>query len=476
MSLKPPQKPRHSALLRDLAEPGCPACRRGAWSEDRYEFGFIYEHHGDRYTLAHLRASLGFCAAHTRRLLRRHEAQWVMPLVYAEVVRAAREDLGPRSTAPAVRPCPMCESQGQVAGAFLRALVVALRDPHVAETYEKSDGLCLPHLCNALRDRDHTATVVLVRAFGTRLRQATDPGLVLRCLAGRDDDRPARHDQRLRLQRVAVANAAPAPVDVLGGLRDRFGTDACPICLVGALAEAQFLTWLATEFLTSASSLTVEGLWLCPGHLHDLADLNAASGAAVARHQQEEVGAELARLEARLQTLPPAGPLARVLFVRALLRDREAPPRRRWAELRRGAAALVASRRSSVAASLEPLTRPRRCAACSAWVTAEERVGSLLGAAIEDGQTARVYEGSHGICVRHAYQLKGHPWAGPVVAVLRARLAVLGWELDEIRRKSAWAERWDATGPESGAWLRAPGHLDGRVFLGAPAPASWTLL
>lgn len=430
----------------------------------------MYEHHGDSHTLAHLRASVGFCAAHTRRLLQRLEAQWVMPLVYSEVVQAAREGLAPHAPGPTARPCPMCESRNRVEAAFVRALVAALRDARVAEAYGASDGLCFPHLLEALRERNDAATVTLVGTFRGRLDPAIDPQQLLDRLAGRDGDRAARHRERLRLQRLAAADPAGAASDVLQRLRGRLQADACPVCLASALAETRYLSWLATEFGTSASSLAGEGFWLCPGHLHDLVEEHANAGAGVALHQQRFVNADLARLNARLQALPAPTLAARVQSVGALLQSDGRHALSRWALVRRAAAGLVARRGRALAASLAPLTHPRRCGACHAWATAEDRELALLVAAVQDVPTARAYADSHGICLRHAHQLSADDRAGPLVAVLRARLAVLSWELGEVRRKSSWSERWNRGGPEADAWLRAPGYLDGRVFLGGPAP------
>jgi hypothetical protein len=59
--------------------------------------------------------------------------------------------------------------------------------------------------------------------------------------------------------------------------------------------------------------------------------------------------------------------------------------------------------------------------------------------------------------------------AAPARAVLLGRLDVLGWELAEADRKQAWALRYQPTGPEADAWLRAAAIVDGRVFLGGPA-------
>jgi hypothetical protein len=45
----------------------------------------------------------------------------------------------------------------------------------------------------------------------------------------------------------------------------------------------------------------------------------------------------------------------------------------------------------------------------------------------------------------------------------------VGRELAEADRKQAWALRYQPTGPEADAWLRAAAIVDGRVFLGGPA-------
>jgi hypothetical protein len=59
--------------------------------------------------------------------------------------------------------------------------------------------------------------------------------------------------------------------------------------------------------------------------------------------------------------------------------------------------------------------------------------------------------------------------AAPVRGVLLARLDVLAWELAEADRKQAWALRYQPSGPEATAWLRATALVDGGVFLGGPA-------
>lgn len=80
-------------LLRELEEPGCVACRRGAWSEDRFVSGFVHEAYSNAGLRDWLRRSLGFCPAHTRRFLGMRESAWVMDGVYAAPGGPAPPDL-----------------------------------------------------------------------------------------------------------------------------------------------------------------------------------------------------------------------------------------------------------------------------------------------------------------------------------------------------------------------------------------------
>ena len=104
--------------------------------------------------------------------------------------------------------------------------------------------------------------------------------------------------------------------------------------------------------------------------------------------------------------------------------------------------------------------------------TAEEREASLLLAALHDELTARAYAASHGLCLRHVLALGGEAGAALPRQVLRGRLKVLEWELQEAGRKGNWSVRYERMGDERTAWRRVPGYLDGRVFLGGPSPAT----
>ncbi len=108
------------------------------------------------------------------------------------------------------------------------------------------------------------------------------------------------------------------------------------------------------------------------------------------------------------------------------------------------------------------------CGACQAGRKAAERMRELLLAGLQDRSVARLFESTHGLCVRHVLAL---PEEGRSAArdLCRARLGLLAWELREADRKLDWLVRYEGRGREQSAWSRAMGQIDGEVFLGGEA-------
>ena len=73
------------------------------------------------------------------------------------------------------------------------------------------------------------------------------------------------------------------------------------------------------------------------------------------------------------------------------------------------------------------------------------------------------------MCVRHARLAGDSAGTARVRRALRARLAVLDWEIAEAARKNGWEARHERPGPEQTARLRLSALLDGATFLGGPA-------
>lgn len=193
---------------------------------------------------------------------------------------------------------------------------------------------------------------------------------------------------------------------------------------------------LTSEAASNPGGVEAEGVWLCPRHLWDLA--TGPSGVtpwALAFHG--------GRLKAEIEQW------------RSLIRSPSGSWPMWWLRDRR------TTRRA-----LAQLVRHRHCSGCVAVATAERRELELVVTGLTDRPTRMAYYESHGLCLRHA-QGQSDP---AIREVLTARLGVLVWELDEDVRKSAWSSRHERRGDEMTAWLRAPVQIDGRAFLGAPAP------
>lgn len=476
MILRAPLRARHAAAgrhpetLRELGRPGCGACRRAAWSEERWLSAFVYEHYRDPVVVGRLVAARGLCPRHTRALLEYGPARWVVPSAYAPVLAAAVADTHAQRRA-ATPPCPLCSSVRLIETATVEAAVESLDDPAVEHAYRSGSGFCGPHVRLALpRARPRTARVLL-ETLEERLRAPTRMGGALETLAGADPDAPRRARWRALRERERPPDARRARATTLAELRDLLRLDACPLCVAAAETAARYQAWAGETRARSAAELSWDGIWLCPGHLHDLCAHDPDTGSwMVGRERERLERAQRMALE-RVRALPAAGLPDRVRAARAALRDDDRHDTAGAGARMRAAARLLVlgGRGAPLRRALGPLARAPVCAVCREAERAAERLGWLLVAALEDRPTAAVYDDSHGLCLRHAMGLPPGDTRARVMRVLRARLRVTEWELDDAAWKASWPARYAAHGAQAGAWLRAPGYLDGMALLGAPA-------
>lgn len=393
------------APLAQLRGEGCPACTLALASGARWVAYFVAEGNAEPEGIAALRASVGPCGRHTRSLLAAPGGADVWAHAAVDVAREALRRAGaedPRA------PCPPCTREAWAEGHALAGVLEAMDAPG-ADGVERR--LCLRHLLDALErpmDAGHAAR--LAAAGRAALGAEHGEELVVR-IGGRDPDAIARAD----LLRTAAPPVRGPPLR--DWLRSLFSIDACPICLGEREAVRGALGWLA-----ASSDLEPWELRLCPGHLSTLHALDALTARRVAAAQGAEWSAALAR------------------FAEALA---AAPARRR------------AGRDEAVAR----LLGNRACRACQVARTARERTGALLAAALRDPDLAAAYRGGHGVCLAHLSALPTPAQAGLPRRILRARLALLGWELEEAVRKRSWFARWEPAGPEAGAWRRLPPFL-----------------
>jgi len=418
-----------SELEKLLTEPGCPTCRHVAATERSFFSWFEIESHTTSEVQAQLRAAMGMCPAHARRLIEDLGGGHVMTIVMREALAGAR--LALRGEAQ-IGPCPACEAAAFSTRHGRTLLVDGLRDPALARLYAEHDGVCLEHLLGALAVADPSTIKMLVERMLTSLQERTGAALV-GLLAGADADASRRAMWRERLPQLSTVGSTVERLD------ERLEIDACPVCLAAGIAGRDYLHWFLARSAQDDPSLTTDPGELCAVHLNDVA--LAAPSAALEHAVERKRAIRVAQLERFLARLPQA----------------PAAERRR----RRSSVDLLEGIR-------DELLTPPHCSACHAREGVERTQQDLVVLSLGLAPTRDRYERGHGLCARHARQVPD----GPATRVARhhaeARLGLIAWEVHETARKYAWAFRHETAGPESDGWLRGMAQIDGRVCEGGP--------
>ena len=409
---------RERAILAQLGSDGCPACNLAEESADRWIGYFIAQGNAETEVVMALRASVGPCARHTRRLL---VARGGVDVFARTAVDVAREALRRAGTGDGPSPCPACARETWAEDHAITTVLGALIRPGAdGRLAALGDRFCLPHLLLALsRGLERGPAVRLAEAGVAALGSAQAEELVVR-VGGHDDDATSRADL---LRSASLPGRGPPLREWVASL---LAVDACPSCLAEREAVRGALGWLATS-----SELEPWEARLCSGHLGTLHALDALTARRVAASLGAEWSGALARFAGGMSASVGRGPLGRVR-ARAVHRE-----------------------------TLEKLLGNRACRACDVAREAASRTGALLLAALRDPELAGAYGSSHGLCLRHLSGMPAIVREGLAGEILRARLALLGWELEEAERKRSWFARWEPTGAEAGAWRRLPGLLGG---------------
>jgi len=156
-----------------MAQPGCPVCRLKADAVDRSIDILLWENVNDPGARQNIRQARGFCHQHAWQLIQGGASSGsviimrdVVQNVLAVLENARLEPAGPaqffRRTQPAATaelaadlapqvPCPICVQAEAVESALIATLVEGLPGENgLLEAYRASEGLCLPHLRQAL--------------------------------------------------------------------------------------------------------------------------------------------------------------------------------------------------------------------------------------------------------------------------------------------------------------------------------------
>jgi hypothetical protein len=187
----PARKPRRHAGEHDLIEafgqPGCPVCRLATEAVDAYLTSVCYEQVNDLDLREQLRTAGGFCRPHAERFIKQRLGQLAAAIVYRDVLNTARKRIAAgtwggrgrsmlagllgrgRGAGRGLPPCPGCEVEAEAEGRYLAALRNRIRDEMVRAKYRAGDGLCLPHIDQALAVDDAGAAAlaeVVVESLG----------------------------------------------------------------------------------------------------------------------------------------------------------------------------------------------------------------------------------------------------------------------------------------------------------------------
>jgi Family of unknown function (DUF6062) len=161
----------YDLLCAALAKPGCALCRLERDHLQRYLDGFMYEDVTDVDLRAKMRDAQGFCREHAAQAIRVRDSlglaiiyQDILSSVDKEMKRAGVQPLAARGMLrrkaaagqsvarriTAQRSCPACAVRDEITEVCLRTLVASVHDNEIGATFQASDGLCLPHLRQAL--------------------------------------------------------------------------------------------------------------------------------------------------------------------------------------------------------------------------------------------------------------------------------------------------------------------------------------
>lgn len=233
-------------LVEACDRPGCPICQCVDADGRRHLDALLWEHVNDPETRRRLRGSWGFCNWHVGMLLEVANAPSGAAILYEDLLRLflrraqrlrdrslassaglrgwLRGLVASSSTRPAIVDwyrrrlrCPICAGCHDAEARYIDAMVRFADDPPFARAYDRSTGLCAPHMLQAI---ERGAGTVAVSRLLSRTIEKWEQ-------VRRDLERfVAKHDYRNAAPfSEAEASAALRAFEVMSGKRGVFGND-----------------------------------------------------------------------------------------------------------------------------------------------------------------------------------------------------------------------------------------------------------
>jgi len=141
-------------MLETFDKPGCPVCRLTDDALDAYFRHLYSECTGDEDFVIGFRDNNGFCAAHAEKFMsggERFGAGVVYRYLLEKIVKAMKEKPAKVVKTLGERHCPACSYRAEREGLYVSQVLTHAPEDDFRAAFEKSEGLCLPHLVWAYR-------------------------------------------------------------------------------------------------------------------------------------------------------------------------------------------------------------------------------------------------------------------------------------------------------------------------------------
>ena len=226
----------HFRLVDACAAPGCPLCHCLVAESRRYLAALLHEQVTDLETRRRIRLSWGFCNWHTWMLADVAGSTFGAAIIYEDLVtrilrrtQERRRGSRPRGWLGALgrrgRPaplgglwerrtaCPACVDASASEARYLDTLLTFVDDEALRAAYALSDGLCVPHLVQAVERGNGNADALVTRTRQAWARIGRDLGAFV-----------GKHDHRNRQPFTeAEAAACARALEMLAGAPGVFG-------------------------------------------------------------------------------------------------------------------------------------------------------------------------------------------------------------------------------------------------------------
>ncbi len=202
-------------LLDAQAQSGCPICRLVFKACDRFLDAILYEATLDPKVRLELKHSHGFCPEHVEMMRAKPGRALGAALIYRDALRMLAETLagmpgqrrslrerlglkGARLSVSALeptQPCPACKIKESATADYVGLLLAHLDDEEMFAAYASGDGLCLPHLRQA----------VTASSSQDMLRRLLEPQVArYNVMLGDLDEYIRKRDHRFRSEKMGL--------------------------------------------------------------------------------------------------------------------------------------------------------------------------------------------------------------------------------------------------------------------------------